>query len=321
MSPPTRSQSGLRRRDRRRADHHRRGLWRRLLDHAGAQPRLCDEVADAGFSIHARICRRSCGWSEEGFELSEASNTPVMLEVRIRTCHVHGQFVAKDNKKPAFTLREALENPVRDVNRIVLPPASYMHEKEKLEKRWPAAVEFIKTRKLNEISAPRTALSASSFWAACGTASLRALQQFGLADVYGETLRPALRPQRHLSPDRRRDGRVLPRQESRADGRGGRARLYRAGLNTHPAPPRHSDEGCRQGRAADGRRIYRAGGGHRGARVSCRPMRRELLRNEPPLPDPAPILAHDRVKGLAEVVPPRRRASASAARSARSSRR
>src|SRR5262249_12034903 len=36
---------------------------------------------------------------EEGFELSEASNSPVMLEVRIRTCHVHGQFVAKDNKK------------------------------------------------------------------------------------------------------------------------------------------------------------------------------------------------------------------------------
>src|ERR1700751_3139382 len=39
---------------------------------------------------------------EKGFELSEASNSPVMLEVRIRTCHGHGQFVAKDNKKPAF---------------------------------------------------------------------------------------------------------------------------------------------------------------------------------------------------------------------------
>src|SRR5450432_68236 len=85
---------------------------------------------------------------EEGFALSEASNTPVMLEVRIRTCHVHGQFVAKDNKKPAFTLRQALENPSRDVNRIVLPPASFMQEKEKLEKRWPAAVEFIKSHKL-----------------------------------------------------------------------------------------------------------------------------------------------------------------------------
>src|ERR1700678_1127024 len=33
---------------------------------------------------------------ETAFELSEASNTPVMVEVRIRTCHVHGSFVAKD---------------------------------------------------------------------------------------------------------------------------------------------------------------------------------------------------------------------------------
>src|SRR5262250_1013182 len=42
---------------------------------------------------------------EDGFELSEASHTPVMLEVRIRACHVHGQFIAKDNKRPSFALR------------------------------------------------------------------------------------------------------------------------------------------------------------------------------------------------------------------------
>src|SRR6201986_2979703 len=87
---------------------------------------------------------------EEGFALSEASNTPVMLEVRIRACHVHGRFVCKDNKKPEFTLRNALENPVRDTERVVLPPASYLHEREKIEKRWPAAVEFIRARGMNE---------------------------------------------------------------------------------------------------------------------------------------------------------------------------
>src|SRR5499425_3209050 len=91
---------------------------------------------------------------EEGFALSEASNTPVMLEVRIRTCHVHGRFIAKNNQRPAYTLREALENPKRDTNRIVLPPASYLHEKEKIEQRWPAAVRFIKERKLNEVFGP-----------------------------------------------------------------------------------------------------------------------------------------------------------------------
>ena len=42
---------------------------------------------------------------EKGFELSEASNTPVMLELRIRACHVYGRFTAKDNVPPAFTLR------------------------------------------------------------------------------------------------------------------------------------------------------------------------------------------------------------------------
>ena len=75
---------------------------------------------------------------ETAFELSEVSNTPVMVEVRIRTCHVHGSFIAKDNRRPSYTLREALESPVRDTGRIVLPPASFVHEKEKIDKRWPA---------------------------------------------------------------------------------------------------------------------------------------------------------------------------------------
>src|SRR4029077_4320240 len=69
---------------------------------------------------------------EVGFELSEASNTPVMLEVRIRACHVHGSFIAKDNKPPPFTLAQALANPRRDTGRSVLPPPSYLQDKEKI---------------------------------------------------------------------------------------------------------------------------------------------------------------------------------------------
>src|SRR5918999_960585 len=53
---------------------------------------------------------------EKSFELSEVSNTPVMLELRIRACHVYGSFVAKDNVQPTFTLKDALEHPVRDTN-------------------------------------------------------------------------------------------------------------------------------------------------------------------------------------------------------------
>src|ERR1700710_2348227 len=43
---------------------------------------------------------------ERAFELSEASNTPVMLELRVRACHVYGRFEAKDNVRPAFQLKD-----------------------------------------------------------------------------------------------------------------------------------------------------------------------------------------------------------------------
>src|SRR5215510_8506548 len=127
---------------------------------------------------------------EEGFELSEASNTPVMLEVRIRSCHVHGRFIAKDNKPPPFTLAQALENPVRDTNRIVLPPASYLHEKEKIEQRWPAAVRFVADNKLNEFFAADAADIGIVLQGGLYNGTLRALELLGLADAFGESRIP-----------------------------------------------------------------------------------------------------------------------------------
>ena len=127
---------------------------------------------------------------EDGFELSEVSHTPVMLEVRIRACHVHGRFATKTNKKPSFSLREALENPRRDIERVVLPPASYLHEREKVEQRWPAAVKFIKERKLNEFFGPQNADVGIVTQGGMYNSVMRALQQLGLADVYGETSVP-----------------------------------------------------------------------------------------------------------------------------------
>ncbi|MEX0759939.1 MAG: indolepyruvate ferredoxin oxidoreductase, partial [Tistlia sp.] len=35
---------------------------------------------------------------EQAFELSEASSTPVMMELRIRACHMTGRFAARDNR-------------------------------------------------------------------------------------------------------------------------------------------------------------------------------------------------------------------------------
>src|ERR1700747_2424641 len=87
---------------------------------------------------------------ERGFALSEASNTPVMLELLVRACHVHGSFIAKDNVRPTFTLKDAIENPARGASRIALPPGSFLHEHEKIHKRWPCAQKFIQNNALNE---------------------------------------------------------------------------------------------------------------------------------------------------------------------------
>ena len=51
---------------------------------------------------------------EKGFELSEASHAPVMLELRIRACHVTGSFAAKDNRKA----RDLRPQPHRTARRI-----------------------------------------------------------------------------------------------------------------------------------------------------------------------------------------------------------
>ena len=130
---------------------------------------------------------------KHGFELSEASHTPVMLQLRIRACHVHGQFVASANQRPAFTLREAMEQPRRDTNRIVLPPASFLHEKEKIQQRWPAAVRFIQERGLNEFfDAAPGGFDDLGIVVQGGhyNTLLRVLERLGLADVFGRSRVP-----------------------------------------------------------------------------------------------------------------------------------
>jgi indolepyruvate ferredoxin oxidoreductase alpha subunit len=127
---------------------------------------------------------------ERGFELSEASSTPVMLELRIRACHVHGRFPAKANRRPGFTLEQAIEHPQRDVDRIALPPATYLHEREKIEKRWPAAVQFIQTHGLNEFFAEDARDIGIILQGGMYNGVIRALQLLGLADTYGGTRIP-----------------------------------------------------------------------------------------------------------------------------------
>jgi indolepyruvate ferredoxin oxidoreductase, alpha subunit len=124
---------------------------------------------------------------ERGFELSEASNTPVMLELRVRACHLYGRFRAKDNRAPGFSLQDALDAPVRDVSRIVLPPASFEHEQEKIHKRWPAALAYIRKHRMNEFMGGRDGEVGIIVQGGLYNTLLRALELNGVADALGHT--------------------------------------------------------------------------------------------------------------------------------------
>ena len=127
---------------------------------------------------------------EHAFQLSEASNTPVFLQLRVRSCHVHGKFTAKDNRPPQPSLRDAMENPERDVERIVLPPASFLHEQEKVSARWPAAVDYIRENKLNEIFAGSRNDIGIIVQGGLYNALVRTMERLGLADAFGGTQLP-----------------------------------------------------------------------------------------------------------------------------------
>ncbi len=122
---------------------------------------------------------------EQGFELSEASSTPVMLELRIRACHVQGSFVTKKNLASKLSKKAFIEAPDFDYGRICLPPATYAQEKHKIEVRWPAAVAFIKEKKLNEFFPGEREDTGIICQGGMYNAVIRALQTLGLADVFG----------------------------------------------------------------------------------------------------------------------------------------
>jgi indolepyruvate ferredoxin oxidoreductase alpha subunit len=127
---------------------------------------------------------------EQGFALSEASNTPVMLELRIRACHVHGRFIAKDNVRSKFTLKDAIENPSRDPSRVVLPPGSFLHEHEKIHKRWPAAQRYIQDHALNEFFSDDAQDFGIILQGGMYNTTIRALELLGLSDAFGDTKVP-----------------------------------------------------------------------------------------------------------------------------------
>ena len=122
---------------------------------------------------------------EMAFELSEASNTPVLLELRIRACHVQGTFKTKANRAAPFSRRNFIANPEFDFGRISLPPSTYAQEKHKIDVRWPAAVKFIREHGLNEVFAAEASDVGILCQGGMYNVTVRSLQQLGLADAFG----------------------------------------------------------------------------------------------------------------------------------------
>src|SRR3954471_829983 len=131
---------------------------------------------------------------ERGFELSEASNTPVMMELRIRACHVHGSFTAKQNLPPAISTRRKLEGPPKEFvyDRLAHPPAIFRQEKLKADVRLPAARKFIAEKKLNEVFPGEENGVGLIIQGGLYNGVMRALRLLGLADDFGGCRIPIL---------------------------------------------------------------------------------------------------------------------------------
>jgi indolepyruvate ferredoxin oxidoreductase alpha subunit len=241
---------------------------------------------------------------EKGFELSEASNTPVMLEVRVRACHMHGAFRTKDNVRPSYTIKDALENPVRDLGRIVLPPAAYEHEREKIAKRFPAAIDFVKRHRLNETMGPDGAKVGIILQGGMYNNVIRALQYLGLSDAYGRTQVPlyVMNVTYPVIEDEveafcRDKEHVIVVEE-------GQPEYIEQAVNTALRRRKTSAR-------VRGKDILPMTGDYtsqvllNGLRTFIEESDPRLLGNRPPAPDPTPVFALEEVKKLKQVVPER----------------
>jgi len=130
---------------------------------------------------------------EKSFELSEASNTPVMMELRIRACHLQGSFIAKDNVAPDISSRKLLSEPAAfNYDFLSHPPVTYAHEKRKYDERMPAARDFIVKNSLNELSEGRHEDVGIIIQGGIYNALMRAMTELGLVDADGSCDLPLL---------------------------------------------------------------------------------------------------------------------------------
>jgi indolepyruvate ferredoxin oxidoreductase, alpha subunit len=131
--------------------------------------------------------------AQKAFELSEASNMPVMMSLRIRLCHLRGTFVASDNKVAAISTRDRLNEPaVFNYEKLSHPPVTFLQEKRKIADRIPAARQFILDHQINEILPGRHSAIGIIVQGGLTSNLIRALQKLNLADASGNASIPLL---------------------------------------------------------------------------------------------------------------------------------
>ena len=130
---------------------------------------------------------------EKSFELSEASNTPVIMELRIRACHVFGSFETKDNVAAPHSVREKFAEPAPfDYGRLAHPPVTFLQEKDKVDRRLPAAREFIVENGLNEFMGPEAGEIGIITQGGLFNGLNGCLADAGLSDIYGDLSVPTM---------------------------------------------------------------------------------------------------------------------------------
>jgi indolepyruvate ferredoxin oxidoreductase alpha subunit len=125
---------------------------------------------------------------EHGFQISEHSNMPVMMELRIRACHVKGSFKSKNNIAPKISTLHLQQEPAPfNYSKLAHPPVTFPQEKLKYESRIPAARQYIIENALNEFFPGDQQHIGLIVQGGLYNTLIRTLQQFGLADVFGNS--------------------------------------------------------------------------------------------------------------------------------------
>jgi indolepyruvate ferredoxin oxidoreductase alpha subunit len=130
---------------------------------------------------------------EHAFAMSEASNMPAILELRIRACHVRGNFACKDNVAPRLSTRALQEEPAPfDYMRLAHPPVTFRQEKLKSDQRIPAARRYIVEHGLNEHWPGAHGDLGLIVQGGLSHGLVGALQRLNLADAFGSVDIPVL---------------------------------------------------------------------------------------------------------------------------------